>query len=225
MPDVVEVDEAELTAVTARGAGVLRNSGLVVAPAGPMYGVYADVSSAGACARIFEARNAPRTSPLPVVLHNPRQMPLIAADVPPEAERLMAAYWPGPLTIVFRMAESLRWEIGEAAGCVALRMPPEPVALMLVAKVGLLACAAAAKSGAAPPSTAEQSLAQLGDGVDLYLDDGPREGEPSTIVDVSRGRVEVLRVGAVPAHHVTQVAEGLVEPGRRPVDAVEEDAT
>lgn len=222
MTDVVDVDLAELSAIATRASGVLRSNGLVVAPAGSMYGLYADVVSEDATARVFAARQAPRTSPLPVVVHNPRQLPNLVEDLTEPAERLVGAYWPGPLTLVFRMSPQLRWHLGESAGFVALRMPAEPVALMLVSKVGPLACAAAARAGAPPPLTVQAARDSLGDAVDLYLQDGARDGEASTIVDVSRGAPQVLRAGAVPAHHIAQVAGGEVEPGRRPVDAPED---
>lgn len=219
MTELVVVEDSELTVLVARGAGVLKGGGLVVAPAGSMYGLYANVVSEEATARVFAAREAPRTSPLPVVVHNPRQLPLLVEDVSDAAERLIASYWPGPLTLIFRLAAHLDWHLGESAGYVALRMPPESVGLMLVSKVGPLACAAASRAGAAAPLTAAAARDSLGDSVDLYLDHGPRDGGASTIVDVSRGGVEVLREGAVPAHHVAQVATGEVEPGTRPVDA------
>ena len=218
MSDVVDLDAGDLSAVATRASGVLRSNGLVVAPAGSMYGLYANVVAEDATARVFAARQAPRTSPLPVVVHNPRQLPNLVADLTEEAERLVGAYWPGPLTLVFRMAPQLSWHLGESDGFVALRMPPEPVALMLASKVGPLACAAAAHAGAPPPLTAQAARDSLGDAVDLYLQDGSRDGEVSTIVDVSRGGAHVLREGAIPAHHIAQVAGGEVEPGRRPGD-------
>jgi L-threonylcarbamoyladenylate synthase len=222
--DLVAVDPAELTALATRGAGILRDHGLVVAPAGSMYGLYASVVSAEATARVFTARHAPHSAPLPVIVHNPRQLPSFVEELSDSAERLIASYWPGPLTLVFRLRQNLDWHLGESAGYVALRMPPEPLGMMLASKAGPLACAAAAVAGAPPPLTAQMARDSLGDAVALYLDDGPRDGEASTIVDVSRGGAEVLREGAVPAHHVAQVAAGEVELGTRPVDAPADDA-
>ena len=223
MTDLVVVDDAQLSALVARGTAVLRANGLVVAPAGGMYGLYASVTSADATGKVFAARQAPRTAPLPVVVHNPRQLLNLVSDLSDAAERLAAAYWPGPLTLVFRIHPRLDWHLGESAGYVALRMPPEPLALMLVSKAGPLVCAAAAVAGAPPPLSADAARDSLGDAVELYLDDGPRDGETSTIVDVSRGGAEVLREGSVPAHHVAQVAAGEVPPGQRPVDPPPED--
>ena len=219
MADLVVVDEAQLSALVARGTAVVRGNGLVVAPAGGMYGLFASVSSPDATDKVFAAREAPRTAPLTVVVHNPRQLLNLVDGLSDAAERLAAAYWPGPLTMVFRIHPRLDWHLGESAGYVALRMPPEPFALMLASKAGPLVCAAAARAGAPPSLSAGAARESLGDDVDLYCDDGPRDGEASTIVDVSRGGAEVLREGAVPPHHVAQVAAGEVAPGQRPVDA------
>ena len=225
MSDVVAVTDSELTAAATRGAGVLNGSGLVVAPVGGTYGLLANVASPAAIDRVFAARGAPRSAPLGVIIHNPRALPTFVQEVPEEADRLVSAYWPGPLTLIFRLADALDWHLGESAGHVALRMPAEPLSLMLISKVGPLACTAAAPAGAPAPTTVADAQAGLADAVDLYLDGGPRDGTTSTVVDVSRGRAEVLRVGEVPAHHVAQVAAGELPLGSRPVDPPEgEDA-
>lgn len=216
MTEVLAVDDAELASAATRAAGVLKAGGLVVAPAGGMYGVFADVSQEAATQRLHAARGTDATTPLPVLVHNPRRLLTIVREVPETAERIMASYWPGPVSLVLQMLDRLGWSVGESNGYVALRMPAEPVALMMIANAGPLACTAAATPGAAPPADVAAAQSELGDAVDLYLDAGPRPGTRSTVVDVTHGRVEVLREGEVPAEHVLQVANGLVEPGQRP---------
>jgi tRNA threonylcarbamoyl adenosine modification protein (Sua5/YciO/YrdC/YwlC family) len=195
---------------------VVRSGELVVAPVEAAYGLLVDVTSEEAVGRAFAARRAERSAPLPMILHNPRQLITFVSDLPDEAERLFATYWPGPLTVIFRMAPELAWHLGDAQGSVALRMPAEPLALMILSKTGPLGCAAAATAGAPASATAEAAQGQLGDTVALYLDGGPRPVQVTTVVDVSRGRVEVLREGAIPAAHIHTVAAGELEPGKRP---------
>ncbi|MEX0835665.1 MAG: L-threonylcarbamoyladenylate synthase, partial [Nitriliruptor sp.] len=128
-------------------------------------------------------------------------------------DRLVAAYWPGPLTIVVPAQPQLRWDLGRNDGTVAVRMPLDDVALEVIRAVGPLAVTSANLSGQPPGATAADAHEQLGDAVDLYLDGGPRSGgQPSTIVDVTRRQPHVLREGVVPTDEVLAVARGELDP-------------
>jgi L-threonylcarbamoyladenylate synthase len=214
--DILTIDDEDLDGAKQRAGEVLEAGSLVVAPTDTVYGVLANAFLPEATQRVFEARGASREAPLPVLVHNPRQLPALAREVPETAERLMASYWPGPLTLLFQATGTLAWDLGEDAGMVAVRMPAEPVVLQIVSAVGPLACTSAGAAGAPAPTTLEQARSELGDYVDLYLDGGPRTGRPSTIVDVSSGGAEVLRVGAISADDVFQVARGQVGWGEVP---------
>jgi L-threonylcarbamoyladenylate synthase len=220
--DILTIHDEDLEAAKARAGEVLDSGLLVVAPTDTVYGVFANAFLPEATQRVFDARGAGRDAPLTVLVHNPRQLPALAKEVPETAERLMASYWPGPLTLLFQATGTLAWDLGDTFGTVAVRMPAEPVALKMISAVGPLACTSAAAAGAPPPATAEQARSELGDYVELYLDGGPRTGPPSTIVDVSGGGAEVLRVGAISADHVFQVARGQVGWGEVPGRLAEE---
>ena len=209
--------DADLAGAARQAAAALKAGGLVVAPLGSSYAVLADAANADATQRIFAARNAERSAPLAVAIHNPRKMPGLAAAVPESAERLMAANWPGPMTMVVRSADGLGWNLGDTGGYLSLRMPEEPLVLLMINAVGPLAFTAAATAGSGPALTCEQARAALGDRVALYIDDGERDGKPSTIVDVSRGAVEILRSGALPDADVLAVATGEQRPWERPL--------
>ena len=209
--------DEDLATAARQGAAVLEAGGLVVAPLGSSYAVLADAANADATQRIFSARAAQRSAPLAVVIHNPRKMPGLAAAVPEAAERLMAAHWPGPLTMVLRSADGLGWNLGDTSGYLAVRMPEEPLVLMMINSVGPLAFTAAATAGSGPALDCEQARAALGDQVDLYIDGGERAGAQSTIVDVSRGRAEILRSGALADADVLSVAGGEHRPWEQPL--------
>jgi L-threonylcarbamoyladenylate synthase len=213
---VLRLDDVELQTARQRAAAVLNDGGLVVVPTDTVYGVLANPFHPEGANRVFAARQAARTVPLPVVIHNPRQLPALARDVSETAERLMASYWPGPLTLLLRAGETMAWDLGDDVSAVAFRMPAEPVVLQILASTGPLACTAASIAGDPPPTTVEEAQAALGEAVDLYIDGGQRAGRASTVVDVSRGGAEVRRVGAVSADDVWAVSSGTVEPGRRP---------
>jgi len=118
--------------------------------------------------------------------------------LPPEADLLRKAFWPGGLTLVVRHAAALAWDLGDAHGTVAVRMPLHPVAVELLQRTGPMAVSSANVSGSPPATNADEARAQLGEDVAVYLDAGP-SGEPvaSSIVDCTVHPPRLLRAGAV----------------------------
>lgn len=201
----------------------LRAGGLVVVPADHAYAVVADAFSPLATQRLLGAKRRSRAVPLTVVIRSPRQVTGLVEHVPEAAERLMAAYWPGPLTLVFRAADGLTWDLGETRGTVAIALPPDDLLIEVATDIGPLAWSGANRAGSPPPITVEEARAQLGDTVALYVDGGPRAGARSTIVEVTADEPRVLREGAIPAAHVDQVATGTTGWGERPGDTEREE--
>lgn len=196
-----------------RAAAALRDGRIVVLPTDTVYGVAADAFNTTGTRRIFGAKRRSRRFPLPVLVRSPKQLLGLCPAVPEAAERLMAAYWPGPLTIVVRAEESLQWDLGDNRGAVAVRMPLDDLVLDLVREVGPIATTSANLSGQPAATTADDAHLQLGDLVEVYLDDGARgDTRPSTIVDVSRGDAEVLREGPLATQDVLAVASGQLDP-------------
>ena len=197
-----------------RAEAALRAGELVVVPTDTVYGVAADAFQPAATAKIFATKRRSRRFPLPVLVRGPKQLLGLAEVVPEAAERLMAAYWPGPLTIVLRAGETLAWDLGDDARTVAVRMPLDDVTLELIRAVGPIACTSANLSGQPPATNVDEARRQLGDAVAVYVDDGARgDTAPSTIVDVTGGEVRVLREGAVSAAEARAVAAGADDGG------------
>jgi L-threonylcarbamoyladenylate synthase len=207
--DVLDL-AAHLEAARPRAAEVLRVGELVVAPTDTVYAVLADAFAPDATQRLFAARRADRGSPLTVLIRSPRQVVGLTDRMSEGAERLMAAFWPGPLTLVCAAARSLGWDLGDTKGTVALRMPADELIHELITEVGPLASSGACRAGMPPATTVDGAVAALADDVALYLDGGSRPGGTSTVVDVSRGGAEVLRVGAISANAVVEAATGAV---------------
>ena len=201
-----------------RAVEILRSGGLVVVPTDSVYGVVADAFSPAATGRLLSLTRRGRATPLPVVVRSPRQVSGLVEHIPEAAERLMASYWPGPLTLVFPAAEGLSWDLGDTRGTVSLRMPAADFLLDLVAEIGPLACTGAGRGDGQRGSAVAEVREQLPADVALYVDGGPRNGQPSTVVDVTREAAPVLRPGAIHAQDVALVVGGAVGWGRRPGD-------
>lgn len=213
MSEILRVDDEAGGEAVERAALRLRAGDAVVLPTDTVYGIAADAFRPEGCGRIFAIKQRERRFPLPVLLRSPKQLLGLCTAVPEVAERLMAAYWPGPLTLVVPADPNLRWDLGESRGTVAVRMPLDDVMLDVIREVGPLAVTSANRSGRPPATTASEAHEQLGDEVPLYLDGGPRGSlAPSTIVDLTRFEPEVLRAGDLDADEILGVAHGEIDP-------------
>ena len=190
----------------AAAADAVRRGELVVLPTDTVYGVGADAFSAEAVAAILAAKGRGREMPPPVLIPNPRTVDGLATHVPDYARDLIAAFWPGPLTLVLYAQASLMWDLGETNGTVALRMPQDDTALKLLDEVGPMAVTSANVSGQPPARTIVEAVAQLGPAVSVYLDAGPSAGGlASTILDCTNEAPVILRAGALAIAQIQQV--------------------
>ena len=182
----------------AKAVEAVRAGEIVVLPTDTVYGVGADAFSAEAVASLLAAKGRGREMPPPVLVPSVRTVDGLATDVPAWARDLIRAFWPGPLTLVFKAQSSLMWDLGETNGTVALRMPQDDIALAVLTEVGPMAVTSANLTGQPAATTATDAAAQLGAAVSVYLDGGPTTStEVSTIVDCTGEEFVVLRAGAV----------------------------
>lgn len=195
-PDGVVVDDGEVE----RAAAVLRGGRLVAFPTETVYGLGADAANPLALRRLYEVKRRPATHPVIVHLGDPDSLDEWAVDVRDEARLLVAACWPGPLTVVLRRrAGRVPDEVTGGRDTVGMRVPDQPVALLLLrAFGGAIAAPSANRFGCVSPTTADHVRNDLGDAVDMILDGGPCAlGVESTIVDCSRAESVILREGGV----------------------------
>jgi L-threonylcarbamoyladenylate synthase len=204
-------------------AEVLARGGLVAFPTETVYGLGADATDVAAVGRIFDVKGRPRGHPLIVHLADAAWLDDWAIDVPDRARALVAAYWPGPLTLLVRRSERVSDAITGGRPTVGLRVPGHPVALALLRRFGSgLAAPSANRFGRVSPTTAGHVRADLGADVDMILDGGPcTVGVESTIVDVTAAVPTILRHGGVSAGAVaavwgSDVAEVPTGPSRAP---------
>lgn len=197
---VIRIDpSAPEPAALQEAVGCLKQGGLVAFPTETFYGLGADALDPEAVARVFTAKGRPESKPLLVLVDSREMAESLAADLSDLARRLMAAYWPGPLTLVVRAAPELPSELTAGTGTVGMRIPAHPVALGLVRAARVPVTAPSANlSGAEPPTTAEEVHRVFEGKIDLILDGGPTPGgRPSTVLDVSISPPRLLRAGAI----------------------------
>ena len=201
----------------ATGAALIRAGGLLGLPTETVYGLAADADNAEAVAQIFKAKGRPADHPLIVHVLDATGVDHFARDVPDFARALIAAFWPGPLTLILPRRDGVAAASAGGQDSIGLRSPSHPVAQALLktcldASVGPAVWGVAAPSanqfGRVSPTTAAHVQGEFGDSVTV-LDGGPcTVGIESTIIDCTRGVPVLLRPGAITPAQV-QAACGL----------------
>lgn len=193
-----------------RAVAVLAAGRLVAFPTETVYGLGADASNAAAVRRLFMVKGRPPEHPVIVHIAGAAALGRWAASVPPAAEVLAQACWPGPLTLVLRRAPDVPDEVTGGRDTVGVRVPAQPLALALLeAFGGGVAAPSANRFGRVSPTTADHVRADLGGDVDLVLDGGPCAiGVESTIVDVTGALPAVLRHGGLPVERLAELLDG-----------------
>jgi len=200
------------TAITAAARAVSTGS-LVVLPTDTLYGIGADAFNPAAVTSLLAAKGRGRDMPVPVLVGSWHTIDGLVSAVSGPARDLIEAFWPGALTLVVEHAPSLAWDLGDARGTVAVRMPLHPVALELLAETGPMAVSSANITSMPPAVTAQQAYEQLGESVSVYLDGGEAPaGQPSTIVDLTGPVPLLLRSGAVGVAQLREVIGDLETP-------------
>lgn len=201
-------DERDI-ALNAASLAVQRGQ-VIVIPTDTVYGVAADAFDADAVAALLAVKGRGREMPPPVLVSTATTLDALAVDVPDYARALIKEFWPGPLTVVCKQQASLRWDLGDSRGTVAVRMPDHEIALELLERTGPLAVSSANKTGLVPATDADVAEEMLGEYVALVVDGGPTPGsEASTIVDVTTTPGRVLRRGALSLDELNAVLEPL----------------
>ena len=204
-------DDTERVRGIAEAAAAIRRGELVVLPTDTVYGVAADAFNPVAVNLLLAAKGRGRDMPVPVLVSSRAMLAAVVSEVTETAGRLVDEFWPGALTLVLRETPHLAWDLGEARGTVAVRMPDHPLATALIDQTGPLAVSSANRSGQPPATTAMDARLQLGASVSVYLDGGPGAAAvPSTIVDLTGDRPRLLRAGALDAEALRAVVPDLV---------------
>ena len=203
--------DARAAGLDAAAAAIGRGE-LVLMPTDTVYGVAADAFTPGAVTKLLAAKNRGRHMPVPVLIGEASTLAGLVLRVPPVARRLAEEFWPGGLTLVLEHASSLAWDLGDAEGTVAVRLPDDELARDLLRRTGPLAVSSANRSGRPAATTAQEADGQLGEHAAVVLDGGPRSASgASTIVDCTGAVPRVLRVGAIPPERLQEVVPELTD--------------
>ncbi len=198
MTEILSINPAAPEAdVLAYAGDVLRAGGLVAYPTETVYGLAASAFVVDSVARVYDAKQRPFSQALPVQIADAGEIDTLARTILPAARRLIADFFPGPLTLVFWRLPTVSLVVTGGSNTIGLRMPDHPVALGVLRAFGApVVCPSANLTGRRAPMSARDVLDDLDGAIDLVLDGGETtDRTPSTVLDVTTEPARLLREG------------------------------
>lgn len=203
--DCDHIEEEKLKAA----ANILRRGGTVAFPTETVYGLGANGLELEAIRKIFEAKGRPSDNPLILHVARTEDVTPLVKEIPPDAWRVMEAFWPGPLTIVFEKTDIVPEAITGGLSTVAIRMPSHPVAKKLIEMAAVPVAAPSANiSGKPSPTRGEHVVKDLQGKVDAIIVGGSCEvGVESTVLDIASEIPTILRPGGITREMLLEVLD------------------
>ena len=206
-PKIMAVDSGHPDHALIQKAGkILTQNKVVIFPAKCLYGVAAHAMNPVAVETVFRIKARPLDNPLLVLVRDLAMIKTLVADIPKPAYDLMAAFWPGNLTLVFKAKSHISDRLTAGTGKIGIRIPFHPVARALVNAVDFPITGTSANRSGEPGCTQVSHLPEsMIDQAGMVLDAGPvKGGKGSTIADVTQNPVAVLREGEVSIQQIRQ---------------------
>jgi L-threonylcarbamoyladenylate synthase len=180
-------------------AEVIQAGGIIVYPTETLYGIGCSAMHRRALQRVHNLKKRAEPKPILVLVRSREELRPLVREIPENAEALMNAFWPGPLTIVFPASATVLPELTQGKATIGIRIPSCALCMRLLELAGVpITSTSANLSGDSPLDTIESMRSVLTPGIDLYLDAGALPpSKPSTVIDLSGPSPRILREGAV----------------------------
>lgn len=191
-----------------KAATLLKQNEVVAFPTETVYGLGGNAKDDQAIKKIFAAKGRPSDNPLIIHIAKQEQLTEFVEEVPSIAKQLMENFWPGALTIIFRMKEGALSSYATAGlSTVAVRMPDHPIALKLIEEANLpIAAPSANQSGKPSPTSALHVKEDLDGKIAGILDGGSTGvGVESTVIDCTDQMPTILRPGGITIEQIERV--------------------
>ena len=197
---IVAIDENNIDLNVINEAGsIIKNGGLVAFPTETVYGLGGDALNKESSKKIYDAKGRPSDNPLIVHIADLKDLEHIVSEIPETAVKLADAFWPGPLTMIFKKSPTVPKETTGGLDTVAVRMPSDKIAAAFIkASGGYVAAPSANLSGRPSPTLAKYVIEDMDGRVDMIIDGGASfVGLESTIVDLTEDTPVILRPGYI----------------------------
>jgi len=200
MPEVLKIgaDNSEEIIIT-RAVEILAGGGIIAYPTETFYGLGADATNKKAIEKIFTVKGRDFKNPISLIIGRPEDIYPLVKNIPESAKKLMAAFWPGALTIVFSASDKVSPLLTAGSGKIGLRVSSHPLALKIAQILKRpLTATSANLSGSLECSHTSEVAEQIGDKIDAIVDGGKTQGgKASTLIDVTCNPPVILREGAI----------------------------
>ncbi len=189
-------------------AAIIRQGGILAYPTETFYGLGVDATSDSAIRKIFDVKGRDFKNPVSVIIGDLAQLWPLVSGASEGAQKLIDAFWPGPLTLVFHASPEVSTLLTAGTGKIGVRLSGSTFARELALEAGRPVSATSANlSGAPECASAEEVLLQIGDKIDAVVDLGEKGGFlGSTILDVTSDSPVLLRAGAIAACDIEAAA-------------------
>lgn len=186
---------------------LLQKGDLVAIPTETVYGLAGNALDPDAVAKIFSVKNRPSFDPLIVHIHDFKEISKYVMNIPPQAERLAKAFWPGPLTMLLKRRSIIPDLVTSGLDTVGIRCPNHQLTQNLLRSIDFpLAAPSANPFGFVSPTKATHVTEQLGSKIKYVLDGGPSKiGIESTIVGFDGNKTIIHRLGGIPIEDLESI--------------------
>lgn len=194
--------------VFAAALAALQRGEVIVLPTETLYGLGADALDSAAVQKVYQLKGRDAANPIPVLVADRAMLDTLVTEVSPLAERLIAEFWPGPLTLVLPARKELPTPLVNTAGGVGVRSSSQPIAAKLVKTLGRPMTATSANPSGQPPArTVEQAKTYFAGQIEIFVDGGELTSRTgSTVADITGGRIRIIRQGDISREDLRRVA-------------------
>ena len=185
----------------------LKRGNVIVFPTETLYGLGADALNDAAVDKVFQLKGRDRSNPIPVLVADQEMLHTLVAEIPMIAKKMMEIYWPGPLTLVLPGQKNIPKPLCNSKGGVGVRISSQPIATLLVKRLGRpLTATSANPSGKEPARTLQHAKRYFANRVDVFVDGGTLTSKSgSTVVEVMENSIKIIREGKISGSELERV--------------------
>ena len=185
----------------------IKHGNVIAYPTETFYGLGADPYNQEAIDSLYRLKGWKEKRPVSVLINHVDNLPIVAKEIPPIAKLLINSFWPGPLTLVFKIHPSFPSLLSGDTDTIGVRISSNEIANKLLEELdGPLTTTSANLTGGKEAFKAEEVEEYFGSDVSIVLQGGELKGvKGSTIIDVTEDKIMVIREGDLPLSEINMV--------------------
>ncbi len=172
---------------------ILKEGGIGVLPTDTIYGLVGSALNKETVERIYKVRKREKTKPFIILISSPNDLKIFGIKIKPFQKRLIKKFWPGPFSLIFDFKSKKFLYLHRGRKSLALRVPRPKWLRDLLKETGPLVAPSANLAGMSYAKTIKEAKKYFGEKVDFYFDVGRIDKQPSTIIDIRKEEIKILR--------------------------------